>query len=49
MAGQHEQWVIDLFSGLNDRQRSDLSRLLGDLKSAIYQQQQQSLISQEPT
>jgi hypothetical protein len=39
MAGQHEQWVIDLFSGLGDRQRAQLHRLLGDLKSAVHQHQ----------
>lgn len=39
MAGQHEQWIIDLFAGLSDRQRAQLHSLLGNLKSAVHQQQ----------
>jgi hypothetical protein len=32
MAGVHEQWVIELFSGCGARQKDVLYSLLGDLK-----------------
>lgn len=35
MAQQHELWVIDLFSGLDNREKSQLFELLGKLKSHI--------------
>lgn len=38
MASAHEQWVIDLFCGLNDRQQDQLNHLLGHLKTSIHQQ-----------
>ena len=39
MATEHEQWVIDLFSGLSDKQLAQLNTLLGYLKSGIHQHQ----------
>jgi DNA-binding MarR family transcriptional regulator len=32
MAAEHEQWVVDLFSGLTQRQKKQLFDLLGELK-----------------
>ncbi len=40
MAQEHEQWVVELFSGLSDSQQARLQSLLGSLKTDIYQQQQ---------
>lgn len=37
MATAHEQWVIDLFSGLNERQQEQLNQVLGLLKNSIHQ------------
>jgi DNA-binding MarR family transcriptional regulator len=39
MASQHEQWVIDLFAGLNDKQQAQLHSLLGHLKTGLHQHQ----------
>lgn len=39
MATAHEQWVIDLFGGLSDKQLEQLNTLLGHLKSGIHQYQ----------
>jgi DNA-binding MarR family transcriptional regulator len=35
MASRHEQWVIDLFGGLNEQQRDQLLELLGQLKAGV--------------
>lgn len=39
MAATHEQWVVDLFAGLTDKQQAQLNTLLGTLKSGIHQHQ----------
>jgi len=33
MAAEHEQWVVDLFGGLTQKQKKQLFDLLGELKS----------------
>jgi len=35
MAAEHEQWVVDLFGGLTQKQKKHLFDLLGELKSHI--------------
>jgi DNA-binding MarR family transcriptional regulator len=35
MAAQHEEWVVGLFSGLDDAERQTLYHLLGRLKSTL--------------
>src|SRR6202035_3073448 len=35
MAAEHEQWVVDLFGGLSQKQKKQLVDLLGELKSHI--------------
>ena len=35
MATEHEQWVVDLFGGLSQKQKKQLVDLLGELKSHI--------------
>jgi DNA-binding MarR family transcriptional regulator len=35
MATEHEQWVVDLFGGLTQKQKKQLVDLLGELKSHI--------------
>jgi DNA-binding MarR family transcriptional regulator len=35
MAAEHEQWVVDLFGGLSQKQKKQLFDLLGDLKSSL--------------
>jgi DNA-binding MarR family transcriptional regulator len=35
MASEHEQWVVDLFGGLSQKQKKQLFDLLGDLKSHL--------------
>ncbi len=35
MAAEHESWVIDMFSGMSDREREELHELLGRLKSTL--------------
>jgi DNA-binding MarR family transcriptional regulator len=35
MAAEHEGWVIDMFSGLSDRERDRLHALLGRLKATM--------------
>lgn len=35
MAAEHEQWVVDLFSGLSQKQKKQLFDLLGELKSHV--------------
>lgn len=37
MASEHEAWVADLFSGMNDEEVDALWRLLGTLKHALEQ------------
>ena len=38
MATAHEQWVVDLFSGLDEQQQEQLNQLLGHLKTSIHRQ-----------
>ena len=38
MAVAHEQWVIDLFSGLDENAQEQLNELLGHLKTGIHRQ-----------
>ncbi len=35
MAAEHEQWVVDLFGGLTQKQKKQLVDLLGELKAHI--------------
>src|SRR6201985_965800 len=35
MAAEHEQWVVDLFGGLSQKQKKQLVDLLGELKTHI--------------
>jgi DNA-binding MarR family transcriptional regulator len=35
MAAEHEQWVVDLFGGLTQKQKKQLFDLLGELKSHV--------------
>ena len=35
MAAEHEQWVVDLFGGLSQKQKKQLVDLLGELKAHI--------------
>jgi DNA-binding MarR family transcriptional regulator len=37
MAAVHEQWIIDLFSGLSDAERGRLYALLGSLKASMLE------------
>jgi len=37
MAALHEQWIIDLFSGLSDAERGRLYALLGSLKASMLE------------
>jgi len=37
MAAEHEQWVVDLFGGLTQKQKKQLFDLLGELKSHVAQ------------
>lgn len=39
MAADHEQWVVQLFGGLSERQQAQLSHLLGHLKTSIHHHQ----------
>ena len=38
MAVEHERWVIEQFSGLNRREKKQLSELLNRLKSSVLEQ-----------
>jgi DNA-binding MarR family transcriptional regulator len=38
MAVAHEQWVVDLFSGLDERAQEQLNTLLGHLKTGIHRE-----------
>jgi DNA-binding MarR family transcriptional regulator len=38
-ASAHEGWVVDLFSGLSERQQQQLSNLLGHLNTSIHHNQ----------
>ena len=38
MATAHEQWVVDLFSGLDEQQQEQLNQLLGHLKTSSHRQ-----------
>ncbi|WP_405023445.1 MarR family winged helix-turn-helix transcriptional regulator [Limnohabitans sp.] len=38
MAVAHEQWVVDLFSGLDEHAQEQLNDLLGHLKTGIHRQ-----------
>jgi len=35
MAGEHEQWIIDLFGSLGAKQKKQLTDLLGELKTHV--------------
>jgi DNA-binding MarR family transcriptional regulator len=35
MAGEHEQWIVDLFGSLGTRQKRQLTELLGELKAHV--------------
>jgi hypothetical protein len=35
MAAEHEQWVIDLFAPLSQKQKKQLVDLLGELKAHV--------------
>jgi DNA-binding MarR family transcriptional regulator len=35
MAVEHERWIVDMFSGLTDREKRDLERLVGRLKKSV--------------
>jgi DNA-binding MarR family transcriptional regulator len=35
MAGEHEQWIIDLFGSLGTKQKRQLTDLLGELKAHV--------------
>src|ERR1700722_16013531 len=35
MAGEHEQWIIDLFGPLGTKQKKQLTELLGELKAHV--------------
>ncbi|MBW4051030.1 MAG: MarR family transcriptional regulator [Proteobacteria bacterium] len=35
MASEHEQWIVDLFSALAPKQKSQLMQLLGELKAHV--------------
>jgi DNA-binding MarR family transcriptional regulator len=35
MAAEHEQWVVDLFGALSQKQKKQLVDLLGELKAHI--------------
>lgn len=37
MAQVHEQWIVELFSELGERDQTNLNDLLGKLKTSIYQ------------
>lgn len=37
MAQIHEQWIVELFSQISEREQSNLHELLGKLKTSIYQ------------
>lgn len=47
MATAHEQWVVNLFSGLSDKQHAQLNTLLGHLKSGIHLHQS-TLLAETP-
>jgi DNA-binding MarR family transcriptional regulator len=42
MAQAHEQWVIELFGGLSDKQQTQLHSLLGTLKTGIHHNTQET-------
>jgi DNA-binding MarR family transcriptional regulator len=42
MAQAHEQWVVELFGGLSDKQQNQLHNLLGTLKTGIHQSTQET-------
>ena len=47
MAQAHEQWVVQLFGDLSERQQSQLHSLLGHLKTSIYQSHATPSIAKE--
>ena len=36
MAAAHEGWIVDMFSGLKERERGELHALLGQLKTTLH-------------
>ena len=42
MAGEHEQWIIDLFGSLGTKQKKQLTELLGELKAHVNERQEDS-------
>ncbi|MFM2111668.1 MAG: hypothetical protein RLZZ271_328 [Pseudomonadota bacterium] len=42
MAQAHEQWIVELFGGLNDKQQTQLHNLLGALKTGIHENTQET-------
>ncbi len=42
MAGEHEQWIIDLFGSLGAKQKKQLTELLGELKAHVNERQENS-------
>ena len=36
MAAEHEGWIVDMFSGLKERERDELHALLGQLKTTLH-------------
>ena len=35
MAAEHERWIVEMFSGLSDREKTDLERLVTRLKASV--------------
>ncbi|HUA90173.1 MAG TPA: MarR family transcriptional regulator [Steroidobacteraceae bacterium] len=48
MAAEHEQWIIALFAGMSERDKEQLARLLGELKSHLSREEPGSARSATP-
>ena len=48
MATAHQLWVVDLFSGLSERQQEQLNGLLGHLKTGIHRTHTHTLEQESP-
>jgi DNA-binding MarR family transcriptional regulator len=48
MALAHERWVVDLFSGLDERAQEQLNQLLGHLKTGIHRQNAPLIAKEKP-
>jgi DNA-binding MarR family transcriptional regulator len=35
MATEHERWIVGMFAGLSEREKADLERLMGRLKTSV--------------